>query len=188
MGLLVMAGSRTAYALVTAAALLWVYGFTVPVYRAASRFFPLRGRPLIPVFLAAFFSGLFLLLLWFFNPLLALEMGFLVSLTPVCCIGSNLIDRLEDSGPADALVRALSEAAVLGLLILALALVREPLGCASLSLPGGTRGIVAFPGGAEASFFPVRIAASSAGGLLILGYGLALYRHFRGRSGGGEAE
>jgi hypothetical protein len=188
--LLILAGGRTAFALVIALALLWVYGFSVPLYFAAVRFvpppfFPARRRILIPVVLSAFFSSLFLLLLWLLNPVLALELSFLICLTPICCAGSGIFTRGNLGSPLEVFIRALLEAAILGFLILALALIREPLGHASLSFPGGSRGIVEFLGGTEGEgFFPARIAASSAGGLLLMGYGLAIFRSLRARYGG----
>lgn len=189
LALLIMAGSRTAFALVILLALLWVYGLSALVYVTAGRFFPAQGKNFILVFLSAFFGSLFLFLIWLLNPLLALELGFLIILVPVCCIGSGVFTRLEVTLPGLSLIRALEEAALLGLLILALALIREPLGYVSLSLPGGPQGIVEIlKGGEGEGFFPAHIAASVAGGFLLLGYGLAIFRHFQARYAGGEDE
>jgi hypothetical protein len=81
---------------------------------------------------------------------------------------------------SEAAIRAFAEAAVTGALIVILSIIREPLGFLSLSLPGGQHGIIrlSFESG---SFLPIRIIASSAGALLLLGYGVGLYRYMRSR-------
>jgi hypothetical protein len=176
--LLVIASARLAYAITSAGALLWVYGFSALAVYFGRRIFPARGRPLILIFLAAFIGGVYLLLLWFASPLMALELFFLVSVIPLFCAGSGVFSRTEALAFGDALARSLSEAAVFGGLIILFALIREPLGFCSLSLPGASQGIVllfSFEGG----FLPVRLVASSAGALLLLGYGAGLYRYFR---------
>jgi hypothetical protein len=177
--LLIIASGRTASALISTGALLWVYGLTVFIVRLAEKGFPKIGKEGALVFLSAFLGSLFLLLLWFAGPLMALESAFLVILTPAVFISSGIIDRVKTLDPRDALVQALTEALLLGLLILALALIREPLGFGSLSLPGGR--VFRFVPGRREGIFPIRIFAASSGALLLLGYGAALFRYYRNR-------
>jgi hypothetical protein len=178
-GLLVMASARLAYALLAAGALFWIYGFSVLAAYPGALIFPKRGRNLILVFLSSFIGSVYLLLLWFLSPLMGMEVFFFVSLTPLLCIGSGLFDRVRAMDLGDSITRALSEAAVLAVLIILLSLVREPLGFLSLSLPGGARGMVFLFSFQGVSFLPADIIASSAGALLLLGYGTGLYRYFR---------
>jgi hypothetical protein len=179
-GLLVMASSRLAYALVTGFCLLWVNGLSIAVYKAAENFFPRKGKLLCEIFLASFLGSLFLLLLWLLSPLAALELFFVVSLIPFFCIASGIFVRAESLEMTEAVTRALAEAAVTGFLAVILSIIREPLGFFSLSLPGGQQGIIrlSFEGG---SFLPIRIIASSAGALLLLGYGVGLYHYMRNK-------
>jgi hypothetical protein len=173
-----MATSRLAYAIAVTGALVWVYGLSVLAAHSGARFIPVRGKSLILIVLASFTGALYLLLLWCICPLTALEVLFLVSLVPLFCAGSGIFKRTESLDLLDATARALSEAVVSGALLLIASLIREPLGFGSLSLPGGSRGITllfVFGDG----FTPIRLVASSAGALLLLGYGVGLYRHFR---------
>jgi hypothetical protein len=197
-----MGSVRFAFALTLAGALFWVYGLTVLVFFAARGILPQKGGTIVMTFLAGLFGSAYLLIIWLLNALLAQELVFLIGLVPVYCVGSGFFSRLDLAGgescPADPAVgagldsaaaagfgetafRALAEAALLGFLLLALALIREPLGLASLSLPGGPRGIVEIFSGEGDAFFPIQIAASSAGGFLLFGYALALFRHLRKR-------
>jgi hypothetical protein len=79
----------------------------------------------------------------------------------------------------EVLARSFSEAAALGVLIIGLSLIREPIGFAVLSFPGGAQGIMTPFSAVREGFFPIRIAASSAGALILLGDGIALFRRFR---------
>jgi len=183
-GLIIMASSRFSFAIVCAGALIWVYGLTALVFSSAREIIPLRGRMIILLFLSAFFCGIFMLLAGMINPLLILGTVFFLVLVPPCCLGSRFFEASGSKAPGEVFPRALLEAIVLAGLILALALIREPLGMGTLSFPGGIQGIVEIFEVREGNkFVPIRFLSASAGGLLLLGYGIALFRYFRERSG-----
>jgi len=180
--LLIIASDRLAHALTALVALVWVYCLSSLATFGGSRFFPAKGRSLIFAFLATFVAGLFLLLLWMLFPLGALQTFFVVSFVPMLCAGSGIHRRLEDKSLAQVLRLSAVEAVVAGVLIVILALIREPLGFRSLSLPGGAQGIMLFhPFGEESAFF-LRLLSSSFGALLLLGYVMGLYRHVRAKN------
>jgi hypothetical protein len=188
-GLLITASSRTAFALVSAGALAWVYGLTALISCAAKPILPSRGRDTIMLFLSGFLGGLYLFILSLLSPLLAMECGFFAALAPVVFTASSALKRIDPLPLKDGLVQAGAEALALGGAILALALIREPLGFGTLSLPGGAGGIIELFSGGEAVLFPIRIISGSAGALLLLGYVLALFRHVRKLvRGGGEEQ
>ena len=180
-GIIIMASGRFAFAIICAGALLWVYGLTALVFSNTRRIMPLQGRMIILLFLSTFFSGIYIFILGFLNPLLIFGTGFFLILIPPCCLGSGLFEASESVEPAEVLYRALLEASVLAGIILGLALIREPLGMGTLSFPGGVQGMVEVSGETDA-FIPARLLSVSAGGLLLLGYGLALFRYFRERN------
>jgi Na+-transporting NADH:ubiquinone oxidoreductase subunit NqrD len=180
-GLFILASNRVAYALVVCGALLWVYGLSALCACFFRPLFPKRGEKIILIFLSAFMGSLYLLLLSFINPMLVMGTTFVILLTPLCCIASGIVFPLTSSDPGEVFFRALLEALILGGLILALALIREPIGFASLSLPGGIRGIVEVFGAEGEGFFPVRVISVSAGAFFLLGYGVAFFRRFRGQ-------
>jgi hypothetical protein len=182
-----MASVRIAYALLILGALLWVYELTVLVSISCRRYFPRRGRGLISVFLASFMGSVFLMLVYFINPSLAMETAFLIILTPISCIASGIGERIKGMDIKDALGRALTEALVLGGLIIALALIREPWGFGSFSVPWGQQGITMLVNVESSRFFPVQVVSSSTGGLLLLGYALALFRRFQNQHTGAES-
>jgi hypothetical protein len=176
-----MASGRTAFAIVAGGALIWVYGWTVLVAGFGKPILPQKGRALVFVFLSSFFGSLYLMLLYFINPFLAMESTFLVMLASLSCISGEICRRVDALDPEESISRAVLEALVLALLLIALALIREPLGFGSLSVPGGPQGIIELFSIDGGVYFPVQIIAGSAGAFLLLGYGLALFHHFRKR-------
>jgi len=175
--LLVIASGKLAHAVAVLGALAWVYGLTSLVIYAAARILPRQGRTWLFSFLASFMAGVYLFALWLFSPLCALEVFFAVSLVPVFYIGvSGRFDAPGALSAADSFFSSFFESVSLGVLILAVALIREPLGFVSLSLPGGAQGSVMLFSFRIESFLPVRLIASSGGALLLLGYFWCLYR------------
>jgi hypothetical protein len=174
-----MASSRLAFAIICAGALLWVHGLSSLVYFSSQKIMPQRGKSVIILFLSALVCSIYVFCLSLINPLLMMDACFFLILIPPCCMGSGLFKRLESLALGEAFSHSLLESLVLGGLIIAIALIREPLGMGSVSFPGGVGGIVEIPGGESEGGFAIRIFAVSGGGLLILGYGVSLFRYFR---------
>jgi hypothetical protein len=170
--LLVIASGRIAFALICALALVWVYIFVMAAAKLGGAYFPQWGRNAVLLFLSSLASGIFQLLLGIFNPVLAIESSLFVFLVPVVFMASGLWKRVLEYEMPEVLSQALSEALILGVLILGFSLIREPLGFGSLSFPGFD--IIHF-----VKTEPIGFLQASSGALVILGYCIALYRHFR---------
>lgn len=177
--LLVLASSRTAYALITLGALLWHHTLLILALNAFKPIFPQKGRDFTVFCLSGMVNAAYLLFLFLLNPFLALEVYLYCFLAPVHAYAQHLVSRLENQEAEDAILRAVTEALSSGVLIVALALIREPLGYGSLSLPGGSQGIVRLFVSRESSYFPIRIIVSSSGALILLGYGVALFNRLK---------
>jgi hypothetical protein len=186
--LLVIGSSRLAFAVFCTGALLWVYCLTALVFFSSRRFMPKKGKLVVLLFLSSLICNVYLLLMSFLNPLLVAWTWFFLVLIPPCCVGSGIFEQLDNQDTGDILARVCQEAACLGLLIIAISLIREPLGMGSLSIPGGTWGIIEiFSFGEDGEgFFPIRILSVSAGGLLLLGFGIAVFRYFRSETSNSE--
>jgi len=188
-GLIILASARFSFALICTGALVWVYGLTALIYSGAGSIMPKRGKMVALLFLSSFITGIFMLLAGLLNPLLIMGTGFFIILIPPCCLGSAFYENSDSMELIEVFSRSLLEAMVLSGIILALALIREPLGMGTLSFPGGSQGIVElFGGSGEDSFVFVRLFSVSAGALVILGYGTALFRYFREQNGGIKEE
>ena len=182
--LIILASSRLAFALICAGALVWVFGLTSLIFSAARKFLPENGKMIILLFLSAFMCGIFMIAAGLVNPLLIFGSAFFLLLIPPCFLSTGLFEADRNIEPEDALSRSLLEALVLSLIIVAFALIREPLGMGTLSFPGGSEGIIEIFGSKDDnSFVLARILSSSGGGLLLLGYGTALFRYFQAKSG-----
>jgi len=172
-GLLIIASGRLSHAITVVGALAWVYGLTTLVIYAAAKFFPRHGRTTLISFLASFMACFYLFILWLLSPLCALESFFAVSLVPVFYMASGAAKRFDVSSAVDSFF---FEAVSLGVLLLAFALIREPLGYMSLSLPGGVQGSVMLFSFNVGFLLPVLLIASSGGALLLLGYFWGVYK------------
>jgi len=84
---------------------------------------------------------------------------------------------------AEILPRVCLEALCLGIILIAFSLIREPLGSGSLSLPGGPWGFFNIFGENSTEPFAVQVISVSAGGFILLGFSIALFRFFKGISG-----
>jgi hypothetical protein len=171
-----MASGRLAHAIIVTAAILWIFCLKSLTAFFGARFFPKYGRLALLAFIASFFAGVFLFLIWLFSPFCAMETFFAVSLVALLCLSSGIYRELQAKNLPDVMYDSAFEALSIGVFIVIFALVREPLGYASLSLPGGSQGIVLLFSSEMESFLPIRLAASSSGAFLLLGYFLALYR------------
>jgi len=191
-GLLIVASGRLAHAIILVGALVWVYGLTSLVIYTAAKIFPRHGRAALISFLASFMAAVYLFTLWLLSPLCALETFFAVSLVPVFYMTSGVSKRFDarsgapgsgalNSGAlnsaADSFFSSFFEAFSLDVLLMAFALIREPLGFLSLSLPGGAHGSVFLFSFNVKSFLPIQLVASSGGALLLLGYFWGLYKY-----------
>jgi membrane protein implicated in regulation of membrane protease activity len=88
-------------------------------------------------------------------------------------MASGASKRFDASGAVDSFF---FEAPSLGVLLLVLALIREPRGFMSLSLPGGVQGSVMLFSFNVEFLLPVQLIASSGGALLLLGYFWSVYK------------
>ena len=179
--LLVIASGRIAFALICSLALVWVYVFVLAAAKLGGAYFPQWGRNIVLLFIASLAAGIFLLLLWIFNPVLALESSFFVFLVPVTFIASGLSGRVLEYDMGEVLSQAVAEALMLGVLILGFSLIREPLGFGSISFPGFD--IIRF-----AKNEPLQFLQASSGALIILGYGIAVYQRLRNEISNSEDE
>jgi Na+-transporting NADH:ubiquinone oxidoreductase subunit NqrD len=183
-GLMIIATSRLAFAVAGAGALVWVYTLTALVLGLAKPILPKRGIPVLQFFLPAFWGSLYILIFHCINPFLGMETTFLLLLCPLSCVGSGICRRIEGLAHRDSILRAFLEALSLGGVLVALALIREPLGFGSLTLPGGPQGLAVLfapESPLSAAYYPAQIIAGASGGLLLLGYVLALFRRFKRR-------
>jgi len=186
--LIILASNRLSFALICSGALIWVFGFTVLTYTCAysilHSILPSKGRMVILLFLSSFFCGIFAIIISLLNPLLFLGTVFFLVLVPPWCMSTGFFEAVESLDPFEAVSRALPEAVIFSGVIIALSLIREPLGMGTISIPGSSQGIMEiYQEQSEETLFPGRILSISAGGLLLLGYVIAIYRYFRDRSG-----
>ncbi|MDR2597330.1 MAG: hypothetical protein LBC76_08435 [Treponema sp.] len=187
-GLLVMASARLSWAITVAGCLFWVYGLTTFTFSLLSsvlgeKIFPVKGGRILYVCLASFWGSLYLLLFWLMCPFAAYEVFLLLLLIPLYFANSGIIEQFVSlPGNAvhdifDDLSDAVSQAAVLSVLLILFSIIREPFSYCSLSFPGTYQGMITIMYFKSNSFFPIGIFSVSAGSLILLGYLICLYQY-----------
>jgi Na+-transporting NADH:ubiquinone oxidoreductase subunit NqrD len=168
--IIVIASSRLSYALIAAMAIIWVYGLSVLITNLTKTFFPKIVNNILSAFLSAVLGSVFYFFVFIFNPFLAEELFLVILLVPILCFSSEICLRCEKDPLDEALYKAIYETLILSIFIIILSLIREPLGYASLSLPGGDYAVYEFFSLDTIFPLPVQIISSPAGALLLLGY------------------
>jgi hypothetical protein len=183
--LLILASPRLAFALITALALIFIYVLSTVVSLAAKKIIPRMGRSLVLVFIASFFSGIFELILSLASPLFVLELNIIILLVPISFISTPVSRNFDSLAPDDGLYEAILEAMILGGLITGFALIREPFSYGALSFPG-SQGVIEWSFAELENPYVSHLVSTAAGGFILLGYAVALFRHIRNKTLGGE--
>jgi hypothetical protein len=175
--LFMVAGSRLSYAMIAACALLWVFllsSFTNILVRGIDSD---MGRMMLNVMISSFASGLYYLFLYLLNPLLAMETVLICALAPVFFMGCGFRETLGKPSAGELFRKAVREPLSLGVVTIAFSLIREPLGFATLSIPGGVRGIIELFNSDGHYIYTVQLISSSTGALFLLAYIMIALRY-----------
>jgi hypothetical protein len=182
LALFIIAGSRLSYAIVAACSLFWVFMLGSFINTFIRSITSKTRRIMLNVMIASFAGSLYYLLLYLLNPLLAMETTVICALSPVFFMSGNFMSDGFLTTPGDRpsleIVRnAALEPLSLGGTMLVFSLIREPLGFATLSIPGGTRGIIELFNSAGLNPYTVQLITNSTGALFLLAYILIALRY-----------
>jgi hypothetical protein len=186
--LLVVASSRFAFAIIAAVNLMVVYALTVLIAESLKRLtltretgdkislFPQENRKIVYVFLANFAGCIFFFVYYCVMPLLAMETVFIILFVPIFVYSENVSEKYAALSLPSAIKHCFLESLSFGALIMVIALIREPLGYATLSLPGGKEGIIELFNKEDRFPFAIEIASLSSGAFLLIGLIMVLFR------------
>jgi hypothetical protein len=186
--LLVVASSRFAFALIAAMNLVFVYMFAVLLAEflkrlkapkqsdAKTALFQQKNRKIINIFLVNFAGCIFFFVYYCITPLLAMETLFITLFVPIFVYSENILEKHSSVSPFLTAKNCFFESLYFSVSIMVIALVREPLGYAALSLPGGSGGIIELFNKDGRFPFAVEIVSLSAGAFLLVGFILVLFR------------
>ncbi|AEJ19426.1 hypothetical protein [Gracilinema caldarium] len=172
------ASSRLSIAIMSSAALSWVYMLSSATILVTNRFIPSIFTSFIHVLICSFWSLVFGLIVYFFSPVLFYEMQFPLIFTAVLYIISGIGNSLEVDTLSNAMKKTVIQTLVVSFIILIFALIRETFGFGALSLP--TReGISEILTSEISSDLAIRSIAATSGGLMLLGFIIGFYRIIR---------
>jgi hypothetical protein len=186
--LLIVASSRLAFAIIALVNLAVVYLFTALISETLKRvrifkqsgheiwLFPRKNQKVACLFLANFIGCLFFYAHYCIYPLLAMETIFITLFVPIFVYLENAGEKYSSMPPLRVAKTCFFESIYLGILIVIIALIREPLGYATLSLPGGDNGIIELFNKDNGFPFRVEIIALSSGAFLLIGFIMTIFR------------
>jgi hypothetical protein len=188
--LILTASVRLSFAIIASLNLFFVYFLTFATFTGIEKLMKVlnqdRTTPLsilpnknvvfITMLLSTFFSAIFYFLLSLFNPLLAIETQFFIIAVPMVASMQKSINKKENMPFYGQLSKCLSGCLYFIIVLMLLSLIREPLGFATLSVPGGEKGIVELFNNESTSPYAVQIVPLASGVLFILGLALAAFR------------
>ncbi|GMO47129.1 MAG: hypothetical protein Ta2B_29080 [Termitinemataceae bacterium] len=182
--LLITASTRTAFAIITFGSIFWVFVICFFIKKLLVNVIPKNYSSMIDILISSFIAGTFYLTIFMLNPFLAMESVLWILLTPVlfCSMYTNESPEYErklspENNNEIDLTEILTRIVTLGSLILIIALIREPLGFASLSIPGGSQGIIEIFNVSNDYPLPVQIMSYSSGAFFLLAYILVILRY-----------
>jgi hypothetical protein len=105
-----------------------------------------------------------------------METSLICALVPVYFIGSKFSAALENLPADEVFPEARREPLSLGVSMMAFSLIREPLGFAAISIPGGSRGITELFSADGGNSYPMQLLSSSTGALILLAYAIVIFR------------
>jgi Na+-transporting NADH:ubiquinone oxidoreductase subunit NqrD len=186
--LLIIASSRFAFALIAAVNLAVISVLMVFIAESLKKLvfprqsggaialFPHKNRHIIYIFLANFTGCVLFFIYYCVLPLLAMETLFITLFVPLFICSENIPEKYAALPLSLAIKHCFFENLSFGVLTMAVALIREPLGYATLSLPGGSGGIIEFFNKADRLPFALEIAALSSGAFILIGFIMVLFR------------
>jgi len=169
------ASSRLSIAIMCSAALFCVYIQSSVTILVTTRFIPTTFKLYIHVLICSFWALAYGLVEYLFSPVLFYETQFPLVFTAVLYMISGLGQSIEVDRISNAMKKTVVQAMVVGFIILTFALIREPFGFGSLSLPtrDGISEILTSELSADLAF---RSIATTSGGLILLGFVIGFYR------------
>jgi hypothetical protein len=177
LALFIIAGSRFSYAIVAFCVLLWVFMLGTVINTFLRDIASKTGRTMLNVMIASFAGSLYYLLLYLINPLLAMETTLICALSPVFFMSGSFCEASGSPPAGELFKKAASEPLSLGGVTLAISLIREPLGFATLSIPGGARGIIELFNSGGSNLYTLQLISNSTGALFLLAYILIVLRY-----------
>jgi hypothetical protein len=177
--LFIIASSRFSYAIAAAGALFWVFILSAFINTLQHDVTSNIRHKMLNVMLSSFTAGVYFFLLYMLNPLFAMETSLICALTPVYFLGSKFSAALENLPVEEIFSEARREPLSLGVLTIVFSLIREPLGFAAISIPGGSRGITELFSAQGGYFYPMQLVSSSTGALILLAYIITVFHRFK---------
>jgi hypothetical protein len=177
--LIAAASGRFSHSIVVFLFLAGIYTITLSIIHLGKPIIPERYRTALIIMIVTFISSLFYLMINLINPVSALELYLIIFLIPITFLSSELNKNSENQSPNEEIIFGIKQALILGGIIILIALVREPLGYGTLSIPFIGKTINLLPDSIK-ELVVLQIFAAPLGAFILTACLIALIRLFSG--------
>jgi hypothetical protein len=133
--LIVSASGRFSSAAIVFLLLAGIYTLALSIILFGKTIIPARYKTALVIAIVTFISSLFFLIVELIHPVTALELNLIIFLIPIVFLSSKIVQRIDHLSVGEGIALGMKEALMLGGIILVVALIREPLGYGTLSIP-----------------------------------------------------
>ncbi|MDR2900152.1 MAG: hypothetical protein LBV20_01340 [Treponema sp.] len=187
LALIICSSNRLSSAALIALLLIGIYTITLSIILLGKSIIPERYQTALIIMIVTFISSLFYLVVEMIHPVSALELYFIIFLIPVTFLSSEIVQRANRLAPADGIVLGMKESLILGGIIIAISIIREPIAYGTLSIPFSGKTVTLLPEMIQERM-TLHILASPLGGFILLAGLIALVRAVSYRQGSTSEE
>jgi Na+-translocating ferredoxin:NAD+ oxidoreductase RnfE subunit len=173
--LIITASSRLSCSIIVFFLLEAIYTITLCIIHGGKSIIPAKYKTAITIMIVTFISSLFYFFIDLIHPVSALELYFIVFLIPLTFLSSHLEKTASNFSASEEIIFGAKQASILGGIIIAIALIREPLGYGTLSLPFSNKMMYLLPESIQEQAV-LQVFSAPLGGFLITACLIALVR------------
>jgi Na+-translocating ferredoxin:NAD+ oxidoreductase RnfE subunit len=133
--LIIASSSRLSSAILVFFVLAAIHIITLAIMYAGKPIIPEKYKTAITIMLVTFITSLFYLVVSMIHPVSAWELELVIFLIPITFLSSHLERKDHQFSPGEEIMIGAKQSVILGGIIVVIALIREPLGYGTLSLP-----------------------------------------------------
>lgn len=173
LALIIAASPRLSCSIIVFFLLMAISVMTLAVMHLGKSIIPEKYKTALIIMIVNFFTSLFYLIIDMINPISALEVYFTVFLIPITFLSSYFEKKAGNLSVSEEIIRGAKQASILGGIIIAVSLIREPLGYGTLSLPFSNKPMHLLPESIEEQVV-MQVFSAPFGGFIIAACIIAL--------------
>jgi hypothetical protein len=173
--LIIAASARLSTSIIVFFLLTIIYTITLSIVHAGKSIIPAKYKTAIVIMIVTFISSLLYFFIVLIDPISSMELYFIVFLIPITFLSSHLETKTSYLSAGEEILLGAKQASILGGIIIAISMIREPLGYGTLSLPFSNKSLYLLPESIQEQAV-LQVFSAPIGGFIISACFIALVR------------